>query len=301
MTEREITPFDRAILMARLRAATPARIGLGRTGVSIDTADHLAFQIAHALARDAVHDALDVDAMITALRARSRDAIAVASAAPDRATYLARPDLGRRLDAPSREKLARFDGGFEKAPRGVMTPTPALHFAGGGDASLDLRRADHPNDIAIVIADGLSARAVAIHALPVLDRLVPMLTRAGATLGPLVVASQARVALGDEIGALLRARLVCMLIGERPGLSAPDSLGIYLTSQPAVGCTDAQRNCLSNIRPAGMGYDEAATRCAWLIDEAQRRGATGYALKDESGGIALPPRDPRTVPRDPDV
>ena len=250
----ELAPFDRAAFFARLRAATPARIGLGRSGMSIATRDHLAFELAHAQARDAVHDALDAEALARELRALSPDVVRVASEAADRQTYLARPDLGRRLDA-SRERLA--------------------------DCARNC-------DVAFVVADGLSARAVATHAVPVLSKLLPICAGQGLTVGPLVVVEQGRVAIGDEIGAMLGARIVCVLIGERPGLSSPDSLGIYLTLAPAPGRTDAERNCISNIRTDGMSYDEATERCAWLMAEALRRGVTGVALKDEYRAQAVP-------------
>ena len=258
MADRQIDTLDVDLFRARLRAATPARIALRRTGVSIATIDHLAFQLAHALARDAVHEALDVPFLTARLAAAGWEGLAVTSEARDRQTYLARPDLGRRLSASASDTL-----------------------------SATMRDCD----VAFVVADGLSARAVSVHAVPVLAALVPRL--AGLRVGPVVVATQARVALGDAVGAALHAKLVCVLIGERPGLSSPDSLGIYLTFAPAIGRTDAQRNCLSNIRPAGMSYDEAAARCAWLIREAFARRATGVALKDGSdAGSTVAPADP---------
>lgn len=255
----DLAPFDRTVFFSRLRATTPARIGLCRSGVSIATRDHLAFELAHAQARDAVHDALDVEMLARDLRPLSLEVVRVASEAADRATYLARPDLGRRLDAASRERLA------------------------------DARRCD----VAFVVADGLSARAVATHAAPVLAKLLPLCAAQGLTVGPVVIAEQGRVAIGDEIGALLGARIVCVLIGERPGLSSPDSLGIYITLAPAPGRTDAERNCISNIRTDGMSYEEAAGRCAWLVVEALRRGATGVTLKDEYRPETTLPFDPR--------
>lgn len=250
----DVAHVDRAAFFARLRETTPARIGLGRSGVSIATRDHLAFELAHAQARDAVHDALDVDALARSLHALSQNVVRVASEAADRETYLARPDLGRRLNA-SRERLM-------DSARGC--------------------------DVAFVVADGLSARAVAAHGVAVLSRLLPICAGQGLTVGPLAIVEQGRVAVGDEIGAILDARIVCVLIGERPGLSSPDSLGIYLTLAPAPGRTDADRNCISNIRADGMSYDEAAGRCGWLIAEALRRGATGVALKDEYRPPAIP-------------
>jgi ethanolamine ammonia-lyase small subunit len=258
-----------------LRAHTLARIALGRTGASLPTAEWLRFAEAHALARDAVHTPLDVADLVAALRHHGIEPAVVASAAPDRATYLRRPDLGRRLDAASAAALAPGPGG-----------------------------------LAVVLADGLSARATQSHALPLLLALRAHLEAAGdgvgtlapgpLTLGPVVVATQARVALGDEVGERLQAGAVLVLIGERPGLSSPDSLGAYLTWAPRRGRSDAERNCVSNIRPEGQPPAQAAARLAWLLGAARRLGATGVALKDESDvaraavGIA---DEPRAAPR----
>jgi ethanolamine ammonia-lyase small subunit len=233
----------------RMRGATPARIGLARAGASIATQGHLAFQLAHARARDAVHEPLDPGALMVRLRERGLEAVQLHSAAADRPAYLARPDLGRRLDDASRAAVAAM-------PRGY--------------------------DVVFVLADGLSARAVASHAVPLLDECLPQLRCEGWRIGPIAVVEQGRVAIGDEIGHVLDATLVCVLIGERPGLTSPDSLGAYLTWQPAVGRTDAERNCLSNIRPAGMAYTEAAQRLVYLCTQAKRRKCTGVMLKDET-------------------
>jgi ethanolamine ammonia-lyase small subunit len=233
-----------------LRALTPARIALGRAGASLPTRAHLDFQLAHARARDAVHDGLDVARLRQALSAAGLDSVAVRSAAPDRATYLQRPDLGRRLDPAAREVLA------------------AAAQPGGVEAAL-------------VVADGLSARAAQAHAAPVLAALAPRLLDAGWRLAPVAIAEQGRVALGDEIGAALGARLVLVLLGERPGLSAPDSLGAYLTWDPRPGRTDAERNCVSNIRPEGLVPALAAEKLAYLMLEAARRRLSGVALKDD--------------------
>jgi ethanolamine ammonia-lyase small subunit len=242
---------------ARLRAATPARIDLARAGASIATRDHLAFQLDHARARDAVHEPLDAASLAKGLAERQLPFVRLRSAAADRQTYLARPDLGRRLEERSRKELDVHSGSYE---------------------------------LAFVLADGLSARAVANHALPVLDLALPLLLRSRWRIGPIVIAEQARVAIGDEIGQTLGAALVAVLIGERPGLTSPDSLGIYITWQPAVGRLDAERNCLSNIRPQGMPYAEAARRLCYLCSEAKRIGRTGIALKDESAeALQLPP------------
>lgn len=231
-----------------LRAFTPARIALGRSGASQPTHAQLEFGLAHARARDAVHAPLDAASLDTALREAGLPTIHAHSRAPDRATYLRRPDLGRRLDDASRERL--------HAAASALAP-----------------------DLVVVVADGLSALAVMRHAVPLLvearDRL------AGWRIEPVVIASQARVALGDQIGEALGARAVAVLVGERPGLSSPDSMGIYLTWAPRTGCTDAQRNCISNVRPEGLSYVDAAATLARLLEGARRIGATGVALKDE--------------------
>ena len=227
-----------------LRQLTQARIALGRAGVSVPTSAQLAFQLAHAQARDAVHMELDAAAL------GGREFIPVHSACPDRASYLQRPDLGRILDQPSRALLA-------------AAAVPAC-------------------DLAVVVADGLSALAIAQNALPFLDALDAQLAPEQWTRAPLVLARQARVAIGDDIGALLGARAVVVLIGERPGLSSTDSMGLYMTWGPAPGLTDAARNCISNVRPAGLGYAQAALRLHYLLGEARRRGLSGVQLKDET-------------------
>jgi ethanolamine ammonia-lyase small subunit len=214
---------------------TPARVALGRTGHSLPTAELLRFQLDHARARDAVYEPLEWV---------GPPAILVHSAAPGRAAFLRRPDLGRRLSDDSRALLPRGD-----------------------------------YDAAIVVADGLSAPAVHHHAAPLLAALLPLLE--GWELAPLVVAAQARVALGDEIAIALGARMVVVLIGERPGLTSPDSLGIYLTWDPHPGCIDARRNCISNVRAEGVSYDLAAHKLHFLMIEAGRRRLTGVELKDE--------------------
>ncbi len=233
----------------RLRALTTARIALGRAGGSLPTRELLAFGLAHAQARDAVHQPLDVAALGQALDGRGLAHLPAHSAAAERSEYLRRPDLGRRLDDDSRRRLA--------------AAAPAS-----------------PPDLVLVLADGLSATAVQRHALPLLDALRPRL--AEWTLGPIVIALQARVALGDEIGTLLGARQLVMLIGERPGLSSPDSLGIYLTQAPRPGRVDAERNCISNVRPDGLAYEQAAARLAFLMRGAHALGRSGVELKDDS-------------------
>lgn len=238
---------------AELAASTPARLALGRAGASLPTREVLKLGLAHAQARDAVHAAADFDALRSGLASLGHASIEVESAAPDRATYLRRPDFGRRLSARSRSLL------------------------GGADAA--------GADICVLVADGLSAAAVDRNALALLGALLPRL--APRSVAPIVLARQGRVALGDEVGALTGARLTVMLIGERPGLSAADSLGAYLTFGPRVALTDAARNCVSNIRPGGLVPDAAAGRIAWLVDRALALSLTGVALKDGSGDAAL--------------
>jgi ethanolamine ammonia-lyase small subunit len=237
----------------RLRGLTPARIGLGQSGGSLPTTAHLSFQLAHARARDAVHERLDVAALAAGLASAGLESLALRSAAPDRSTFLQRPDLGRRLEPASRERLA-----------GAMA------------------RREGPLDLCFVVADGLSARAAEHHAPVVLAALAPRLSAEGWRSGPVAVVEQGRVAVGDEIGALCGAGLVAVLLGERPGLSSPDSLGIYVTWAPAAGRRDADRNCISNVRPDGLPPELAADRLHFLLSEARRRKLTGVALKDES-------------------
>lgn len=241
-----------------LRRFTAARIALGRAGVSVPTAAQLDFQLAHAQARDAVHAALDAAPLAQALAAQGHDSLLLRSAAADRPQYLQRPDLGRRLDARS---------------AALLRQQPAS------------RRG---RDLALVIADGLSARAIEVNALPLLAALLPMLAAQRWMLAPVSIVRQGRVAIGDEIGELLGARALVLLIGERPGLSAPDSMGLYLTWAPRVGLTDARRNCISNVRPAGLGWRAAAETLCHLLAEARRRRLSGVELKDER--VAPAPR-----------
>ncbi len=238
---------------AALRAATPARIGLGRSGDALPVRDVLDFQLAHAKARDAVHRPLDAGGILRAVPG----SLLVRSAVPDRMAYLRRPDLGRRLHEDCRADLVR-------------------HGAPGG------------YDAAFVIADGLSPVGVQRHAVPLLQACLARLE--GWSVAPAVVAVQARVALGDEVGELLGARLVAVLIGERPGLSVADSLGAYVTHAPRIGRRDSERNCVSNIHPGGLSYDAAADMLAWLMTEARSRKLTGVALKDDRGIGAGPMR-----------
>jgi len=230
-----------------LQRFTPARVALGRAGNGLPTMAHLAFQAAHAAARDAVHAALDVAALCAELNDAGMPAIAVHSEAPDRQTFLMRPDLGRRL----RDRA----------------PIPLL-----------------PGAMLFVVCDGLSATAVHRHAVPLLKHVVPRLS---GQIAPVMVGEQGRVALGDDIGEAMDAQAVAVLIGERPGLSAADSLGVYLTWQPRGGRTDAERNCISNIRPEGLSPRAAADKLLWLIDAMRRLRLTGVLLKDEQ---------PKTLP-----
>jgi len=236
----------------KLKELTGARIALGRTGVSLPTKDILEFRMAHARARDAVHTALEIEPLRTALVGKGFEPISVASQAADRHTFLLRPDLGRRLSVESAQTLTNLS-------QDAKRPLPSLAF---------------------VIADGLSAQAIQVHALELLETLrleLPQVQEAA-----VVLATQARVALGDEIGEILGAELVVVLIGERPGLSAPDSMSAYLTWHPKVGRTDVERNCISNIRLEGLNYAEAAQKLAWLIRQAKVLGKSGVDLKEES-------------------
>ncbi|MFG1424898.1 ethanolamine ammonia-lyase subunit EutC [Roseixanthobacter glucoisosaccharinicivorans] len=232
---------------------TPARIALGRTGASLPTQEVLRFALAHAQARDAVHTPFDAAAMDAQVRALGFETVQIASAAPARDVYLRRPDLGRCLAEASRATL-------EAAAHG-------------------------PVDLALVVADGLSSAAVHAQAVPFLAALKPWIEKENWQVSPVCIASQARVALGDEAGAALKARAVLVMIGERPGLSSPDSLGLYLTFAPRPGCTDAERNCISNVRAEGLSHEAAAFKLAWLLKEALRRQITGVDLKDESDAL----------------
>ena len=231
-----------------LRAYTTARIALGRTGTSVPLEEVLRFRLAHAHARDAVHSLPDVEGLQQQVSAMQMPVQVLHSSAADRQGYLQRPDKGRRLDAASAETLSAM--------------------AGTG------------NEVAIVIADGLSATAVNRHTVPLLEQLLPLIRAAGMPLAPVCIVQQGRVAVGDEAGALLKAKAVLVLIGERPGLSSPDSLGIYLTFQPSIGLTDEARNCISNIRPEGLSYRAAAEKAFYLLRESLRLQLSGVHLKD---------------------
>jgi ethanolamine ammonia-lyase small subunit len=248
-----------------LRQFTPARVSLGRAGPAIPTREQLRFQLDHALARDAVHARLDVPALLRELRQRGMDCVALRSAVleesghGERRVYLRRPDLGRRLDSKSTEELQ------QRAAKLAAKP-----------------------DVVFVIVDGLSALAVERHALLLLDETRAVVDAGSWSAALVCVVSDGRVAIGDEIGFLLQAEIVVVLIGERPGLSSPDSLGVYITWGPKPGRTDAERNCISNIRGEGLSYSEAAQRISYYIREAKRLGTTGVLLKERSGVAGLP-------------
>ncbi|MCU1731411.1 MULTISPECIES: ethanolamine ammonia-lyase subunit EutC [unclassified Pseudomonas] len=249
--DKQPTPTDNPWL--ELRRLTPARIALGRSGTSLPTQAQLDFQFAHAQARDAVHLPFDHAGLREQLQARGRDSLLLRSAANDRHHYLQRPDLGRRLHEDSAQVLREHAQGN---PGGI--------------------------DLAIIVADGLSALAVHRHTLPFLNRLEEQTAADGWSTSPVLLVEQGRVAVADEIGELLGARMTVILIGERPGLSSPDSLGLYFTYNPKVGLTDAYRNCISNVRLEGLSYGMAAHRLVYLMREACRRQLSGVNLKDEA-------------------
>jgi len=249
-----------------LRRFTEARIAQGRAGHGVRTATHLEFQLAHAQARDAVHTPWDVEAFAKATRKLGLEALTLATPVTDRVEYLKRPDLGRTLDAESRQQL--------------------------------LNVANSVTDVALIFSNGLSSTAMDAHGLALLQSLVAAfraepesiqiagrsatVARPAFTLGPVCMVPNARVALSDEIGALLNARLAVIVIGERPGLTAADSLGIYMTYNPNPANTDAERNCISNVRPpAGLSYREAAAKLVYLARQAMQLGFSGTDLKDD--------------------
>jgi ethanolamine ammonia-lyase small subunit len=241
-------------LWPSLRRLTAARIGLKRTGASLATGSLLDFKLAHARARDAVHEALDEARLGAEIATFGHPVLTVASAAENRQRYLMRPDLGRQLAPGAEAILAPYAGSY---------------------------------DVAFVMADGLSARAVQAHGHSVLAGVLPALQDEDWRIAPLVIARQGRVALGDAIAARLGADCVAMLIGERPGLTAPDSMGAYLTWQPRPETTDADRNCISNIRPEGIGYADAAFRLTHLLRTMRARRLSGVQLKDESNRLLI--------------
>jgi ethanolamine ammonia-lyase small subunit len=251
--EMDKPPVDAENPLLELRRLTPARIALGRTGTSMPTSAQLDFQYAHAQARDAVHLPFDHAGLSAQLAECGRDSLLLHSAAANRDSYLQRPDLGRKLSDESAQTLRDY----------------ALAHPGGVD-------------LAIVVADGLSALAVHRHTLPFLTRMEEQIKAEGWSVSPVMLVAQGRVAVADEIGELLGAKMVVILIGERPGLSSPDSLGLYFTYGPKVGLTDAYRNCISNVRLEGLSYGMAAHRLLYLMREACRRQLSGVNLKDEA-------------------
>jgi ethanolamine ammonia-lyase small subunit len=262
MDDRAAAPPDRSLqraqnedgLWAELRRLTAARIGLRRTGASLATGPLLDFQLAHARARDAVHEPLNEPRLIAELAGLGLPVLSVASAAEGRQHYLMRPDLGRRLAPGAEATFAQYANGY---------------------------------DVALVVTDGLSARATQMHAEPVLAVVLPALRAEGWRIAPLVVVRQGRVAVGDAIANALSADCVAILIGERPGLSAPHSMGAYLTWQPHPQITDADRNCISNIRPEGIGYADAAFKLAYMLRAMRARRLSGVRLKDDSDGLLI--------------
>ncbi|MNV05470.1 Ethanolamine ammonia-lyase light chain [compost metagenome] len=251
--DMEKPPYDPHNPWLELRRLTPARIALGRTGTSMPTRAQLDFQYAHAQARDAVHLPFDHSALRSQLAERGHESVLLHSAAIDRNSYLQRPDLGRKLSGDSAQVLRDY---ASANPGGV--------------------------DLVIVVADGLSALAVHRHTLPFLARLEEQVRAENWSVAPVILVEQGRVAVADEVGELLGAKMTVILIGERPGLSSPDSLGLYFTYNPKVGLTDAYRNCISNVRLEGLSYGMAAHRLLYLMREACRRQLSGVSLKDEA-------------------
>jgi ethanolamine ammonia-lyase small subunit len=246
-------PVDPQNPWLELRRLTPARIALGRTGTSMPTKAQLDFQFDHAQARDAVHLPFDHAGLSAQLAECGRESLLLHSAATDRNSYLQRPDLGRKLSDESAQTLRDYASAH---PGGV--------------------------DLVIVVADGLSALAVHRHTVPFLTRMEEQSAADGWSMAPVILVEQGRVAVADEIGELLGAKMVVILIGERPGLSSPDSLGLYFTYNPKIGLTDAYRNCISNVRLEGLSYGMAAHRLLYLMREACRRQLSGVNLKDEA-------------------
>ncbi|MCM2342517.1 ethanolamine ammonia-lyase subunit EutC [Rhodoferax sp.] len=248
-----------------LQRFTDARIALGRAGNSLSTGAHLAFQLAHAQARDAVQLPFDAHGIQVNLQGLGLPTLLLHSQATDRATYLQRPDLGRRLDAASLQALAQWQ----------------------------TQQGDAPGfDVALVLVDGLSSLAIHQNAVALVSLMLQRLradTRPW-TVAPLTVVEQGRVAIGDEVGAALRANTVVVLIGERPGLSSPDSMGVYITWAPQVGTSDAARNCISNIRPAGLSVDAAVRTLHQLLTRARQQQLTGVGLKDDVDHALIDPQ-----------
>ena len=278
------------MLPSRIRwRFTSARIALGRAGTSLPTQPHLAFQLAHARARVAVHREADFTALRSALEALGPEVHLLHSAAATRPIYLQRPDLGRRLDDASAAALGGGSNGGSSDGSGGRSTSGPLSGTPHGEA-----QGTPGPDVVFVIGDGLSSLAIEANAAPFLDVLLPRLQQAGWRVGPMALVRNARVAIGDEIGERLGAAMVVVLIGERPGLSSPDSMGIYLSWQPRVGLTDEARNCISNVRAQGLSHPVAAHKLRYLMEQARQRGLSGVGLKDESDapGPGLPSAAP---------
>lgn len=247
----------------KLREFTSARIALGRSGNSVPTDELLSFQLDHAQAMDAVHCSLNVDSLVaqlsdsySILEQTLEPPVVVSSKVTDRFMYLQRPDLGRQLNDASWQKLEAISKEH--------------------NAELDL---------AIVVADGLSSVAIQNHAVPVISRLVSLMSADDDhqwNLAPIAVVNQGRVAVGDDVGECFNAKAVLVLIGERPGLTSPDSMGMYLTWGAKRGSKDSDRNCISNVRPQGLNYDDACQRAFYLLKEARKLQLSGVNLKDRS-------------------
>lgn len=246
------TPEQLSDLWKPLRSFTQARIALGRKGVSMPLEQVLAFKMAHAAARDAVFEQADWNSLQQALNEIGWESVRFHSKAKDRKEYLLDPEKGRSIET---NKVFSVEPEYGKY------------------------------DISIIVADGLSARAVNSHAIKLLTALKPTLESLHYSLAPISLVHLGRVAISDEIGLLWSSKLVLILIGERPGLSSPDSLGVYLTYGPKIGNTDEKRNCISNIRPAGLSYDEAVSKIHFLISESMKNGWSGVELKEQTQQI----------------
>lgn len=239
----------------KLKKFTDARIGLGRCGTSVPLNECLDFKLAHARARDAVHQPMPVEQLATSLSEQGLKTLQLSSSVQDRAEYLTRPDKGKLLDQDSREKLKAHTAGY---------------------------------DICVALCDGLCSPAITTSAVPAAAGFIEYVQKTGLTYSPICLITNGRVAIGDEIGALLGAKLTVIFIGERPGLSSPNSMGAYITYNPRPGTTDEARNCISNIRPGGMSIPEAIQKTAYLVEEALRIRKTGIELKDKMEETYLP-------------
>lgn len=255
MTDEQTRDIVTADPWADLQQITAARIALGRTGSSLPLAASLSFKLDHARARDAVHASFRMAELATSLRDDGLDCVELESAVADRNEYLTRPDKGRRLSAAARQQLT-------------------------GTTSAC--------DVCLAVGDGLSARAIHENAREFVRLAVALLRQAGLSVAPVCLVRNARVAIGDEIGETLGAHVVIMLIGERPGLSSPNSMGVYMTMNPNIGATDERRNCISNVREGGLSIIEGVRKLGYLVEEALKLGMSGVALKDRMAAGHLP-------------